>query len=134
MLTLCACGRSQEFNAYTAFRSGIDEDYSRAAAAYQNLSKREKVAVYLGANEIHPSDTRIADLAFDESKAFIFALRDEVKNRDNYVVTFDYVNEVGRLSREGKISSSEVAKLELADLCRSLTSQSDACLEMLNAL
>lgn len=133
VLILCACSRSQEFNAYEAFRSGINEDYSRAPAAYSTLSAREKIAVYLGANEIHPPDTRIADLAFDESNEFIFALRDEVKNRNNYVVTFDYVNEVGRLSRAGKISSSEVAKLELGDLCRSLTSQTDACLEMLNA-
>jgi hypothetical protein len=133
MLGLIACSKSQEFKAYEAFLSGINEDYSRAPSAYKGLSDRNKVAIYLGASELHPPDTRIADLAFDENFAFIWALRAEVEKRDDYVVTFDYVNEVGQLARAGKISSSELAKLGLEDLCRSLTSQSHECLGMLNA-
>jgi|GEM_PF-5666195 len=132
LLSLCSCEKSQEFKAYVAFRSGINDDYSRAPAAYRSLSDQEKMAVYIGAIEIRPPDTAITELVRDESFDFMLALRDNIKSRDNYVAAFDYVIQVRSLIREGKLSSGEVAKLQLDDLCRSLSSQSEACLEILN--
>lgn len=131
MLGLSGCDTSQEFRSYEAFRSGINEDYSQAAAAYERLSDQEKVAVYFGANEIHPPDTRIADLAFDQNIGFVSALRDKVKEKGDYVAAVDYVNEVKRLAEIGKMSSSELERLKLEDLCESLPNQSHTCLQAL---
>jgi hypothetical protein len=128
-----ACTRSDEFKQYKKFMTSFSLNYNGAEEKYHALSIEEKISVYLGANEMHPSDRRVADLAFCQDYDFLVRLRSVLELRDDYVATYHFTNEVQFEHCNKKFTSEEIEALNLPGLCRSLTSQSETCLKLLES-